>query len=95
MECMCAQARPWFILSSERVLGNGERTHVNSKGEIPSTGGYEEGTNAVSRRTASPSLPIELFQHQECSSWHVEVESLHTLVIHLAVQQGAVQRGMI
>ena len=24
MECMCAQTRPWFILSSERVLGGGE-----------------------------------------------------------------------
>ena len=38
MECMCAQTRPRFILSSERVLwGNGVRTHVNSKGKIPST----------------------------------------------------------
>ena len=34
---MCAQTRPRFILSSERVLGNVVRTHVNSKGNIPST----------------------------------------------------------
>ena len=33
IECMCTQTRPRFILSSERVVGNGVRTHVNSKGE--------------------------------------------------------------
>ena len=31
MECMCTQTRPRFILSSERVLESGVRTHVNSK----------------------------------------------------------------
>ena len=30
---MCAQTKPRFILSSERVLGNGVRTHVNSQGK--------------------------------------------------------------
>ena len=35
MECMCAQTRPRFMLSSERVLGNGVRTHGNSKGKSP------------------------------------------------------------
>ena len=36
MEYMCAQTRARFILSSERFfLGNGVRTHVNSKGKIP------------------------------------------------------------
>ena len=56
MECMCAQTRPRFILSSERVVGNGVRTHANTKGKIPSTGGPEQdGTrDAASRRTASP-----------------------------------------
>ena len=36
--------------------GNGVRTHVNSKGKIPSTGGSEEvrTRDAASRRTASP-----------------------------------------
>ena len=38
MECLCAQTRPRFILSSEIVLGNGVRTHVNSKEKIPPTG---------------------------------------------------------
>ena len=42
MECMRAQTRPWFTLSSERVLGNGVWTHVNSKKKIPSTRGSEE-----------------------------------------------------
>ena len=52
----CAQTRPWFILSSKRVLWNGVRTHVNSKGKIPSTGGSEEARtcDAASRRTMSP-----------------------------------------
>ena len=56
MECMCAQTRPQFILSSERVVGNGVRTHVISKGKITSSGGIEEGRirDAASRRTASP-----------------------------------------
>ena len=38
MECMCAGTRLWFVLSSERVLGNGVRTHFTSKGQIPFTG---------------------------------------------------------
>ena len=42
MECMGAQTRPQFILSSNRVLGNSIRTHVKFKGKIPSTGGSEE-----------------------------------------------------
>ena len=32
-ECMCAQTKPWFILSSEGVLRNWVRTHANSKGK--------------------------------------------------------------
>ena len=53
---MCAQIRPRFILSSERVMGNEVGTNVNSKGKIPSTGGSEEGRtrDAASRRAASP-----------------------------------------
>ena len=53
---MCAQTRPRFILSSERVSGNEVRTHINSKGKIPSTGGSEEGGTriAASRVTANP-----------------------------------------
>ena len=35
MECMCAQTRPRFTLSSKRGLGYGVRTHVNSKGKSP------------------------------------------------------------
>ena len=38
--------------------GDGVRTHINSKGKIPSTGGSEEGRtrDAVLHRTASPTL---------------------------------------
>ena len=56
MECICAQTRPWSILSSKRVLGNGVRTNVNCKGKIPSTGGTEQGgtCDGVSHRTVSP-----------------------------------------
>ena len=52
---MCAQTRPLFVLSSESGLGNGVRTHVNSKGKIPSTGGSEEDRtrNTTSSRTVS------------------------------------------
>ena len=32
MECLCAQTRPRYILSSERVIGNGVRTHVITVG---------------------------------------------------------------
>ena len=35
---MRAQARTRFIVSSESILGNGVRTHINSKGKTPSTG---------------------------------------------------------
>ena len=57
MECMCPQTRPQFILSSERVLGNEVRTHVNSEGRILSTGGSEEGgTHLVWSHRAHPLL---------------------------------------
>ena len=42
LESMHVQTRPRFILSWERILRNGVRTHVNSKGKI-STGDSEEG----------------------------------------------------
>ena len=55
MKCMCAQSRSQPILLSERVLGNGVWTHVNSKGKIHSTRGSEKGQthDAASCRTAS------------------------------------------
>ena len=56
MECMCSQARPRSILSSEGVLGTGVRTQVKFKGKIPFIGGSEEvrTRGTVSHRTASP-----------------------------------------
>ena len=68
MECMNAQTRPPFIPSSKRVLGN--RTHVNSKGQIPSTGGsVKDWTHAAaSGRTASPTrYPLSYCGPQICS----------------------------
>ena len=55
-ECMCAQTRHRFILSSERFLKNGVRTHVDSKAKILSSRRSQEGgaSEAASRRTASP-----------------------------------------
>ena len=56
MKCTCAQSRPWFMFTSEKALVNGVRTHINSKGKIPSTMGFEEGRthDAASCKTASP-----------------------------------------
>ena len=38
MKCMCAQTRPQFIFSFERVLGEWSQNDVISKAKIPSTG---------------------------------------------------------
>ena len=56
MHVCTAQTIPWFILSSKRILGNGVRTYVNSKGKIPCTRDSEEvrTRDAASRRTGSP-----------------------------------------
>ena len=82
MECMCAQTRPRVILSSERVLGIGVTTHVDSKGKIPFTGGSEEGRTgaAASRRTGSPthyrlsySAPVVLTKPRIVNLWETRV----------------------
>ena len=49
----------------KEFLGNGVRTHVNSKGKIPATGGSEEGgtCDACIMQDSKPNtLPAELFQ---------------------------------
>ena len=51
MECMYAQTRPQFKLSSERVLGNGVRNHVNPKGKDPL---YQKALRRVKRWITSP-----------------------------------------
>ena len=43
MECTCTQTGSQFILSSDRVVGNGVRTHVNSKVESALPEGSEQG----------------------------------------------------
>ena len=56
VDCMCTQTRPRSILSSERVLVKGVRTHVNSKGKTPLPEAQKrfEPAAPASRRTASP-----------------------------------------
>ena len=56
---------PWnaLDLSSERLLGNGSGTILTPREDIPSTGCSEVRTcDATSRRTASLTLPTELFR---------------------------------
>ena len=56
MQCRCAQIGPQFILSSERVVGNGVRAHDNSKGKFPLLQSSEQGQthDAASCRIVSP-----------------------------------------
>ena len=64
MECMCAQTRCQLILSSERVLENGVRIYVNSKGKMPSTEGSEESNLwcYITQDSKPNILPTELFR---------------------------------
>ena len=62
MKCMCAQTKPWFILSSESFGGDGVWTHINSKGKIPSTGKFiQRRIEPAPLRTASPNTTNKLF----------------------------------
>ena len=64
MECMWAQTRPRFILSSKRVWGNGVRTHANSKGINPLYQGLRGGSNpfhCITQDSKPNTLPTELF----------------------------------
>ena len=61
---MYAQTGPPFILSPERVQGNGVRTHVNSKQKIPSTRQHCAGSNlqcCIMQDSKPNTLPTELF----------------------------------
>ena len=65
--CMCAQTRPRFILSSEKVLGDGVRTHVISKGKTTSTGkillrGGLNPRRCITQDNEPNPLPTELFR---------------------------------
>ena len=65
MKCMCAQTGPLFVLSSGRVQGNRFRTHVNSKGKIPSTRRLWSGWNlwyCTTQDSKPNTLMIELFR---------------------------------
>ena len=89
MECVCAQTRPRFILSSERVWGNGVRNHVNSKGKIKFTGkkiSPEEyrTRDSASSRTASPthnqrSIPAPEIYVSLCQQLHGAASLVNTL----------------
>ena len=64
MKCMCAQTRPWFILSSERVLGGMEfEPMLTPREKIPSTGKCpQRRIEPATMWTASPNTTNELFQ---------------------------------
>ena len=66
MKHMCAQTRPQFILSSERVFlthVNSKGTYVNSKGKIPSTRKFpQRRIEPATLWTASPNTTNELFR---------------------------------
>ena len=75
MECMCAQTRSGFILSPVRVLGNGVRTHVNSKGKIPFTGKFllRGGSNprrCIKQNSESNTLPTSYSGPRCCPVRH-------------------------
>ena len=66
MKCVCAQTRPRFILSSERVLGGMEFEPMltpREKSPLPENSPEEDRTrDAALRRTASPNTTNELFR---------------------------------
>ena len=65
MECMCAQTRPRFILSSKRVLRNGVRNHVNFKGKKSHLWRLRGGLNSghcIMHDSEPNTLPTELFR---------------------------------
>ena len=79
---MCAQTRPRFILSSERVLGEWSQNPVNSKGKIPSSekiSSGEDGTHdAASSRTASPTHYQRAIAAPRCLKQDSEPNTLPT-----------------
>ena len=73
--------RVTFSLCShlKEFLGNGVRTHVNSKGKIPSTRGSEDGQtcDCIMQDSEPNTLPTELFQLT--SSTHLLEALIQTL----------------
>ena len=65
MECICAQIRPVYTLLRRSFLGNGVRTHVNSNGKIPSTGGSEKGRSRIRQHKEPNTQPNEPFRPLE------------------------------
>ena len=61
IQCMCAQTRPLFTLSSKKVLGNGTRNHVNSKGKIPYARGGSNPRHCFTQDSKPNILATELF----------------------------------
>ena len=64
MKCMCAQTRPWFILSSKRVLGGMEFEPMltpRDKSPIPENI-PQRRIEPATLRTASPNTTNELFR---------------------------------
>ena len=68
MKCMCVQTRLRFILSYERVLGNGVRNHVNSKGKSPLPNLLRGGSTPrlCIKQDSEPNTTNELFRPHFC-----------------------------
>ena len=94
---MCAQTRPRFILSRERVLGNGVRTHANSKGKFRVNSPPEEDRT----RDAEPPLPEAQRRikttavHAHCPCHHMFSEVCLLVGCLTSQQQASVSQGRI
>ena len=67
MECVCSQTRPQLIVSTERVLGNGVKAHVNSKVKILSSERLQGGSNprcCITLDSEPNTWPTALFRPQ-------------------------------
>ena len=94
MEYMCAQTRPQFVLFLERVLRNGVRTHVDSRGKILFAGGSEVGEPMMLHHTgqraehatylAIVALDLHLFPSGLCTV-SVNVKALPLCLLLLQV----------
>ena len=80
IDCMCAQIKPRFTLSSERVSGNGVITHVNSEGGIFSTGRLRGGLNLRRVNSIQVCLLRFVFVCRQSETWRSTfLEHLQTL----------------
>ena len=86
MECMCAQTRPWFMLSSERFGGGMESEPMltpREKSPLPEkvTSEEDQTQDTASNRTASPThfqraIPAPSMNHRQTMSGEDSIMSV-------------------